>query len=184
MQCNSFVQEYTEFRDGLLGPEREAEFEAHLEACPACRRYDHVIHAGIDLLADLPTPEASDDFMPRLQHRLYNLDQGVLDASSHRFLGSAALVAVASVGLLALFWLPFAANVPIEIELPAVAAERPPEQLVTFDRQMPSLLRSGPFVEPVSLLDDHPQKSFLDGQRSWYPASQPGPRVFLNADLR
>lgn len=184
MQCNSFVERYTDFRDGLLSPEQETEFEEHLEACPACRRYDRVIHGGIDLLCELPTPEASEDFMPRLQHRLYNLDQGVLDASSNRFLGSAALVAVASVGLLALFWLPFAANVPIEVELPAVAAERPPEQLVTFERQMPSLLRSGPFVEPASLLDGHPQKSFLDGQRSWYSAPQPGPRVFLTADLR
>lgn len=184
MQCNSFVEAYTDFRDGLLSPAREAEFEAHLQACPACRRYDRVIHDGVDLLSELPAPQASDDFMPRLQHRIYNLDQGVLDASSHRFLGSAALVAVASVGLLALFWLPFAASVPIEVELPAVAAERPPEQLVTFDRQVPSLLRSGPFVEPVSLLDEHSQKSFLDGQRSWYSAPQQGPRVFLNADLR
>lgn len=184
MQCNSFVESYTDFRDGLLGPVREGEFEAHLRTCLACRRYDRVIHDGVDLLTELPAPKASDDFMPRLQHRIYNLDQGVLDASSHRFLGSAALVAVASVGLLALFWLPFAASVPIEVELPAVAAERPSEQLVTFDRQVPSLLRSGPFVEPVSLLDEHSQKSFLDGQRSWYSAPRSGPRVFLTADLR
>lgn len=185
MQCTGFLEEYTEFRDGLLSPAREAEFRAHMDACPACARYDQVVRDGLQLLSDLPEPESSDDFMPRLQHRLYNLDQGVLDAGSHRFLGSAALVAVASVGILALFWLPFAASVPVEVELPAVAVERPPEQLVTSDNQMPSLLRSGPFVQPVGLAGDaYSQPSFLDGERQWYPATQQGPKVFLTADLR
>lgn len=184
MQCKGFLDGYTDFRDGLLSPAREAEFEAHLEDCTACGRYDRVIRDGVELLSELPTPEGSDDFLPRLQHRLYNLDQGVLDASSNRFLGSAALVAVASVGLLALLWLPFAASVPVEVELPAVAVERPPEQLVTSDNPVPSLLRSGPFVQPAGLAGARPQPSFLDGERQWYPARQQNPKVFLTADLR
>ena len=150
MQCTGFIEEYTDFRDGLLSPSRTAEFQAHMAACPACERYDRVLRDGLELLAELPEPETSDDFMPRLQHRLYNVDEGVLHTTSNRFLGSAALVAVASVGLLALFWLPFAASVPIEIELPAVAVERPPEQLVSQEQTVPSLLRSGPFVQPAS----------------------------------
>lgn len=184
MQCTAFLQGYTDFRDGRLAPDREAEFRAHIEACSACERYDRVLRSGIELLSELPEPELSDDFMPRLRHRLYNVDQGVLDSSSNRFLGSAALVAVAAVGLLALFWLPFAATVPVEVELPAVAAERPPEQLVTDEEQVPSLLRSGPFVQPASLLDEPRQESFLDGERQWLPPRQQNPRVFLTADLR
>lgn len=184
MQCTGFLEEYTDFRDGRLSPDREAQFRAHMEACPACERYDRILNSGIDLLAELPQPEASDDFMPRLQHRLYNVDQGVLDSSSNHFLGSAALVAVAAVGLLALFWLPFAASVPVEIELPAVAVERPAEQLVSDQEQVPSLLRSGPFVQPASLLDEPRKQSFLDGERQWYPPRQQGPKVFLTADLR
>jgi anti-sigma factor RsiW len=184
MRCTGFIEGYTDFRDGLLSASREVEFRAHIRACPACERYHHVLQDGLELLADLPEPETSDDFMPRLQHRLYNVDEGVLHTTSNRFLGSAALVAVASVGLLALAWLPFAASVPIEIELPAVAVERPAEQLVTREQPVPSLLRPGPFVQPASTGELSPRQSFLDGERPWYPARQQGPKVFLTADLR
>lgn len=183
MQCKGFLEGYTDFRDGRLDPALEAAFRAHMDACSDCARYDRTIRDGLRLLADLPEAEGSDDFIPRLTHRLYNLDQGVLDTSSSRFLGSAALVAVASVGLLALFWLPFAASVPVELELPAVAVERPAEQLVTYDNQMPSLLRPGPFVQPADRLDGHRQTSYLDGERQWYPANQQTPRVFLTTVL-
>ena len=184
MQCTGFLEGYTDFRDGRLSPAREAAFRAHLDACSACTRYDRTIRDGLQLLAELPDAEGSEDFMPRLTHRLYNLDQGVLDTSSRHFLGSAALVAVASVGLLALFWLPFAASVPVELELPAVAVERPPEQLVTYENQTPSLLRSGPFVQPADRLDGRPQTLFLDGERQWYPSKQQTPRVFLTTGLQ
>lgn len=184
MRCTGFLEEYTDFRDGLLGPDRESEIRAHLDDCSSCRRYDKVVRDGLSLLSELPEAEASGDFMPRLQHRLYNVDQGVLDTSSNRFLGSAALVAVAAVGLLALFWLPFAASVPVELELPAVAVDRPPEQVVTGENQVPSLLRTGPFVTPVGLHDERPSTSFLNGRGEWYPPRQQGPKVFLTADLR
>jgi len=183
MQCTGFLEGYTDFRDGRLDPTLDAAFREHRDACSACAGYDRTIRDGLRLLAELPEAESSEDFMPRLTHRLYNVDQGVLDTASNRFLGSAALVAVASVGLLALFWLPFAASVPVELELPAVAVERPPEQLVTFENQMPSLLRPGPFVEPADRFDGRPQTSFLDGERQWYPAKQQAPRVFLTTDL-
>ena len=57
--------------------------------------------------------------------------------------------------LLALFWLPFAASVPLEMELPAVSAQYPPEGSL----EPPSLFRSGPFV-PTLLLEE---ESYLDG---------------------
>jgi hypothetical protein len=140
--------------------------------------------SGLELLSEIPRPESPDDFMTRLQHRLYNVDQGVVDKSSNRLLGSAALVGVATVGVLALFWLPFAASVPVEWELSPVAVEKPSEQLV-FDRgNTPSLLGSGPFVVPVSLLDEQASKSYLDGELEWFPNKRPGPRAFLMADRR
>lgn len=184
MQCKSFVDEYTDYRDGFVSPAREAEFREHGLHCPDCGRYDRVMRSGLELLSEIPRPESSDDFMTRLQHRLYNLDQGVVDKSSHRLLGSAALVGVATVGVLALFWLPFAASVPVEWELAPVAVEKPSEQLV-FDRgNTPSLLGPGPFVVPVSLLDERAPESFLDGELEWLPRKKSGPRAFLMADLR
>ncbi|TFG64896.1 MAG: hypothetical protein E4H28_04725 [Gemmatimonadales bacterium] len=184
MQCATFIDEYTDFRDGLVTPVREAEFLEHSLRCPDCGRYDRVMRSGLDLLSDLPQPDSPDDFMTRLQHRLYNLDQGVVDKTSHRLLGSAALVGVATVGVLALFWLPFAASVPVEWELAPVAAEKPSEQLMVNRENTPSLLGSGPFVVPVSLLDERVSESFLDGELEWLPRKQSGPRAFLMADLR
>lgn len=183
MQCTAFIDGYTDFKDGLLSPDREAQFRRHLAECSACEHYDRVLHDGLEALTAMPEQASSDDFMSRLQHRLYNLDQGVADASSNRFVGSAALVAVASVGLLALFWLPFAARVPIELELPPVAVQRPASQLTANSNQVPSLFRSGPFVEPASLFDANAPQSFLDGEREWYSNRQQRPKVFLAADL-
>ena len=125
MSCDQFIERYTDFRDGLLDVAATAEVEEHLAACPCCARYDRVMRRGLELLSDIPQAESSDDFMPRLRHRLYNVDCGVTEGR-RSFGGSAALVGVAAVGLLALFWLPFAASVPLEMELPAVSAQYPP----------------------------------------------------------
>ncbi len=184
MQCTSFISGYTDYRDGFVSPARETAFRQHCLRCPDCGRYDRVMRSGLELLAEIPQPESPDDFMTRLQHRLYNVDQGVVDKNSNRLLGSAALIGVATVGVLALFWLPFAASVPVEWELAPVAVEKPSEQLV-FDRgNTPSLLGSGPFVVPVSLLDEQASKSYLDGELEWLPHKRPGPRAFLMADRR
>ena len=184
MLCTTFIEEYTDYRDGFVTPTREAEFGEHSLSCPDCGRYDRVMRGGLDLLSSLPRPNSPDDFMTRLQHRLYNLDQGVIDKTSNRLLGSAALVGVATVGVLALFWLPFAASVPVEWELTPVAAQKPSEQLVSDRGNTPSLLGSGPFVVPVGLLDERASESFLDGELEWLPRKQSGPRAFLMADLR
>ena len=55
--------------------------------------------------------------------------------------GSAALVAVASVGFLALAWLPFATRISVEVALPPVAVETP-----VGETDLPSLFSPGPFI--------------------------------------
>ncbi len=184
MQCKTVLDGYTDNRDGLLSLAREAEFREQIRRSPDCGRYDRVMLSGLELLHELPEPESSDDFMSRLQHRVYNVDRGVVDRDSNRLLGSAALIGVATVGVLALFWLPFAASVPVEWELAPVAAEKPSGHLVSGTDHTPSLLSPGPFVVPVSLLDERAPESFLDGELEWLPRKQPGPRAFLMADLR
>ncbi|MBT8462350.1 MAG: zf-HC2 domain-containing protein [Gemmatimonadetes bacterium] len=174
MSCDQFVERYTDFRDGLLDAETREEVQMHLASCSCCARYDRVMQRGLELLSDLPLTESSDDFMPRLRHRLYNVDCGVERRRS--FGGSAALVGVAAVGLLALFWLPFAASVPLEMELPAVSAQFPPPGSV----EMPSLFRSGPFVTTLLLEDE----SHLDGyltEFQWPPPPQLRSSVAIEA---
>ncbi len=173
--CNRFLQEYSDYRDGALSAEREAEFREHVNACPCCARYDRVLRAGSELLSSLPSEEPAEDFMPRLTHRLYNVDEGLTAMPAHQFAGAAALVGVAAVGILALFWLPFAAIVPVEMQLDPVAAYAPPPG----DDDLPSLFRSGPFIE-ASI---HHGADFLEvGGAIWQQRSRARPRMTLESD--
>jgi hypothetical protein len=144
MWCDEFIQGYSDYRDGLLSDGTRARFDRHVRLCDRCARYDSVVDRGVGLWCGLPGAEASPDFLPRLQHRLYHVDDAAR-LTSKRALGSAALVAVASVGLLAVTWLPFATRMTVEVELPPVAVKAPVS--VMAGRQ-PSLFDEGPYVSP------------------------------------
>jgi hypothetical protein len=142
MVCEEFIERYSEYRDGLLDDGARARFEDHLESCESCGRYEHVLTRGLALWRELPGPAASPDFQTRLQHRIYHVqDAGRLSPGQR--LGSAALIAVASVGFLAVTWLPFATQVSIEVELPPVAVDAPSP--VAAER--PSLFEPGPYMQ-------------------------------------
>lgn len=172
MNCEAFLDAYTEFRDGLLAGERLAQAEAHLAACTSCTRYHGVFSHGIELLQTLPSAESAEDFMPRLRHRLYNVDDGIYRASRRRLGGSAALVGVASVGLLALLWLPFMSRSPVEFQLQAVAAERPATPPSTA---VPALFLSRPFVATVGSREEG---SDLDSKLTEWP-----PRTHVHSTI-
>jgi hypothetical protein len=106
MDCDTFLDGHSDFRDGLLTlPDRVA-FEAHLRECDHCARYDRVVDRGVRVLRDRPALEVSDDFMDRLQHRLYHVDDEMAAARRRRSPVSrgavAALAAAASIAAVAL----------------------------------------------------------------------------------
>lgn len=142
MDCDQFLEGYTDYRDDWLDPGERERFDAHLEECESCARYDRVVQRGLEIFRDLPEVTPSSDFLPRLRHRIYHIEDGIPLRSAHPG-GSAALVAVAAVGLMALAWLPFATRVPVEVELPAVAVDPPP---VATSEPVPSLFEDGPFL--------------------------------------
>lgn len=147
MLCKDFIQGYSEYADDRLPPDARARYEAHRRTCGACDRYHAVVRRGVAEYRSLPTVRPSPDFLPRLQHRLYHVDDaGRLSNGPH--LGSAALVAVAAVGFLALAWLPFATRMSVEVELPAVAVEAPVRAVA--GRPERSLFGRGPYVAPVT----------------------------------
>lgn len=149
MSCDEFIKHYSDYRDGLLSEGARARFDRHIERCDRCARYDSVVDRGVGLWCGLPGAEASPDFLPRLQHRLYHVDDGAR-LTSRRALGSAALVAVASVGLLAVTWLPFATRMTVEVELPPVAVKAP---VPATAERAPSLFDGGPYMSrPRSFL--------------------------------
>lgn len=143
MECDAFFKAYSEFLDGRLDPSLRTAFEAHLDGCGSCARYHRVVQRGLFVYRNLPQPQPSPDFFPRLRHRLYHVEDEAR-LSERTPLGSAALVAVATVGFLALAWLPFATRLTVEVELPPVAVEAPPAY-----EAFPSLFGSGPFLVPA-----------------------------------
>lgn len=148
MVCTEFIERYTEYRDGLLSSDESARFDGHLENCESCQRYERVLTSGLTLWREIPGEITSPDFAPRLQHRLYHLDDaGKLSPRQH--LGSAALIAVASVGLLAVTWLPFATRASVEVELPPMAVEAPMPVFVETER---GLFDEGPYIPNTFLM--------------------------------
>lgn len=144
MQCEDFLEGYSDFVDGRLEPPEHGTFEAHLDRCESCARYDRVVQRGLFIYRNLPELKPSPDFVPRLRHRLYHVDdQGRFTRTTP--VGSAALVAVAAVGFLAVAWLPFATRLSVEVTLPPVAVEAPPGEM-----ELPSLFGRGPFIRPAS----------------------------------
>lgn len=70
MDCSEFLHRYSDYDDSLLTPGEEARFRAHVEACDSCARYDRVLRKGRMLARQVPPPEPSWEFLPRLQRRL------------------------------------------------------------------------------------------------------------------
>jgi hypothetical protein len=124
MNCDEYLELYSDFIDGILDEAATAECTEHQDACRSCGRYARVMREGVDLLRNLPTAKPASDFAPRLRHRLYHVEDNIPWAAAHPG-GSAAVLAVAAVGLLSLFWLPFAAQIPVEVEFPPVAVDTP-----------------------------------------------------------
>jgi hypothetical protein len=136
MDCGIFLDGYSDFRDDLLPLPRRVAFEAHLRECASCARYDRVVDGGVQVLRSTEELEVSDDFMERLQHRLYHVDDELAEARARRARGpgagraarGAAAVAAAVVAL-ALLPPVFSRGAPTVTMLPSVAASAPaPEQ--------------------------------------------------------
>jgi len=140
MKCEQFLESYSDFVDGLLDQSADVACEEHETRCPSCSRYARVMREGVDLFRDLPAAETASDFSPRLRHRLYHVEDNIPWAAAHPG-GSAAILAVAAVGLLSLFWLPFATQIPVEVQFAPVAVDTPEDVPVA------SLFQPGPHLE-------------------------------------
>src|SRR5205809_5539437 len=71
MTCAEFLEQYTDFRDGLITAPRELRrFERHLVRCAGCGRYDAAVRRSVLALQAAGTIEPSRDFRRRLDARL------------------------------------------------------------------------------------------------------------------
>jgi anti-sigma factor RsiW len=94
MNCTGFIEAFSDYCDGSGTPTFRDDAEVHLASCCSCRRYLEVYERGRSLLRSFPDVQVSDDFHPRLQHRIYHVDdEGALAPGGH--MGSATTAATA-----------------------------------------------------------------------------------------
>ncbi len=123
MECEEFLEDYSDFLDGTLEDHPITDYHNHLEECRRCADYDRVMRRGLHLVRALDPPEAAADFLPRLQRRSFSLPSRAVEAGlRRRDVAAAGLVAA---GLLALISLPLLRPGPRALQLPPVVVERP-----------------------------------------------------------
>lgn len=141
MTCSDFQNRFSEFFDGTAEPSFLGEVDAHLAECAECRRYHDVVAQGSTILRSMPPVVVADDFFPRLQHRIYHLEDG--PALGHTDIAGsgttiATAVAVAVLIILAA-WSPALVRPPRVALAPIVVNQPEPRALGV----RPSLLWTG-----------------------------------------
>ncbi len=127
MDCSEFLSQFSEFYDAPRGAPVRLEAEAHIAACGKCARYHEVVSRSVALLHEMPKAELAESFRPRLQHRLFHLNDGGSVARSGR--GSAipaATVLGMAILLTGIAWSPMIGSGVPEVHLPAIVVSGPP----------------------------------------------------------
>ena len=130
MDCSDFRDRFSDYLDGTAEPSFLGEGDAHLAACASCSRYQDVVTRGSELLRGMPDVAVSEDFLPRLQHRIYHLEDA--PALAHASAGSGTTVATAigiALVLAVVAWSPALVREP-RVALPPVVVSHPEPRLV------------------------------------------------------
>jgi anti-sigma factor RsiW len=137
MNCADFMARASDYFDGSASADEVPLLEQHLRLCDACRRYKSVYEQGTSLLRALPEPELGEDFGPRLQHRLFHVDdrRALIDASGSATPGLTVLGL--AVLLTAVAWSPLLREAEPVVELSPIVVDHvhspaPPPSAVGF----------------------------------------------------
>lgn len=144
MECSEFFARSSELLDGTIQGDEKMEMERHLSRCSRCCQYQSTLKKGLHLLRTLPSLELPEDFHPRLNHRIYHIEDGA--SISRETLGSGATtVSVMAIAALLAFvaWTP---RVGVEVqevavELPTLVVARPPANSFTPRPRRPTFSR-------------------------------------------
>lgn len=154
MECQAFLSRFSEFLDGRVEPSVAEEMEAHLAACPRCRRYSETLLAGRDLLKSLPSLDVPSDFRPRLDHRIFHVEDGESIARQSMGTGATTVSVLALAVLVALSaWAPAFQLMDPTVELPPVVAEEPSVPSFTPEGPTPTFRRNLPIFTTTEFQD-------------------------------
>ena len=131
MTCSDFQDRFSDYFDGTAEPSFLGEADAHLTECMDCRRYRDVVTQGSAILRSMPPVVVADDFFPRLQHRIYHLEDGpALGQADMAGSGATLATAVAVAVLIVLAaWSPALVRSPQVALAPIVVSEPEPRAL-------------------------------------------------------
>lgn len=155
MTCTEFVEFFSDYYDGTAPEARLREAEDHLTGCPGCRRYRDVLARGGDVLRTLPPPAVREDFIPRLQHRLFHVDEEE-EVRRHTNSGATALsVLGVAIALTAVAWSPaFRPGEPVVELAPIVVSHPPIPHVLPVAFTALSTRRPAPQQDRTALWDD------------------------------
>ena len=106
IDCETFLANYSSFRDGDVSWEEREAFEEHLDECASCARYHRVVSDGAQVFRGLPELEVSESFQARLEARLYEVDlERVIEKRRASAATATATLSVAAV-IAAAAWVP------------------------------------------------------------------------------
>ncbi|MDX1492967.1 MAG: zf-HC2 domain-containing protein [Longimicrobiales bacterium] len=126
MNCSQVVANFTDYLDGLASAEDAAAIERHLDGCPKCVRYREVLESGAELLRTLPEPELGEDFVPRLQHRLFDIENERVVRVTADSGAPAMAVAAIAVLLAVIAWSPVLFTGSPVVQLEPIVVDRAP----------------------------------------------------------
>jgi hypothetical protein len=144
MDCQQFLARFSEFFDGRAEAGVLEEMEAHRACCERCRRYSYILETGGNLLRGLPALDVPPDFRPRLDHRIFHLEDGASIAKQSLTSGARMVSVVAVAVFVALSaWAPtMSRSEPVAVELPAVVVADPPAPSFTPNEPKPTFPRN------------------------------------------
>jgi hypothetical protein len=130
MTCTELRDRFSDYYDGTGEPSFLGDADAHVAGCADCRRYHAVVVEGSAILRGAPKLSVAEDFFPRLQHRIYHIEDGSALVRAERASGSTVSTAVAIAALIAVAaWSPALVQEP-EVELPEIVVSRPQPRAV------------------------------------------------------
>ena len=144
MTCSEYFKNFSDLIDGDTLEEGSRAFEEHLNECSVCSRYRQVIEQGSALLRTLPEPRLSENFVPRLRHRLYHVDDQRSLRSATTATTPLAVLGMAII-LTVVSWLPTLRDTTPEAALDAVVVDQTPRRA---PRQPLVIMSSSEFVAP------------------------------------
>jgi len=145
MECEKFLESYSEFLDGLLEEGPLSDCRDHLLRCPDCGEYDRVMRRGLRLVRELDRPETTPDFGPRLQNSYLASSRPGEGAGDYT---KAVLVTgLAALSLIVVASLPALRPGGRAVQLPPLVVETP-----AGANQLPSLWGPPPTFAPSASL--------------------------------